>query len=94
MILETYEWIENHPNGKPWIVGKIGIVAQMWKHLYDYRTGFKGYEVIPVCRIGEWKKYYDNGQLAWTIDYGDGTHENRFHCKYPSYRPDGKKIPK
>lgn len=73
MILEKFDWKEFHPNGKIWIVGKIGVVADMWKHLYDTRTGFKGFEGKPVCRLGVWQKYYDNGQLAWSLDYGDGT---------------------
>jgi hypothetical protein len=69
MILERKEWKEYHPNGQVWITGEIGIIADMWKHLYDYRTGFKGYEGKPVCRLGKWTKYLVNGQLAWIIEY-------------------------
>ena len=54
MILEVKDWKEYHPNGKLWISGKIGIVGELWKHLYDFRTGFKGFEGKAVCRIGQW----------------------------------------
>ncbi len=77
MILERIEWKEYHPSGNIWISGMIGIVAEGWKHLYDYRTGFKGYEGKPVCRLGVWTKFYDDGQIAWTINYDDGTHKTR-----------------
>ena len=75
MILEEKDWKENHPNGQLWIDGKIGIVGKSWMHLYDYRTGFAGHEGVPVCRLGVWTKYFDSGEIAWTLDYGDGTHD-------------------
>lgn len=90
MILERKEWKEYHPNGNFWITGEIGIIADMWRHLYNYRTGFTGYENIPVCRIGKWTKYFDNGQLAWTIEYDD--YGNEKGNKYPSFRKDGSLI--
>ena len=46
------------------------------KHLYNYLTKFKGFEGKPVCKIGIWSKYYDNGQLHWQLDYGDGKHDS------------------
>lgn len=92
MITEIVEWKEYHPNGNIRISGKIGIVPDLWKDLYDYRLGFKGYEGKNVCRIGIWEKYYDNGQLGWTIDYGDGTYNYERKEKYPSYRKDGQLI--
>ena len=90
MILERKEWKEYHPNGQVWITGEIGIIADMWKHLYNYRIGFKGYENLPVCRLGKWTKQFDNGQLAWTIEYDDYGNENG--KKYPSFRKDGTGI--
>lgn len=92
MILERKEWKEYHPNGQVWIVGEIGVVGDLWKHLYDYRTGFKGYEEKPVCRLGKWSKYFDNGQIAWTLDFGDGTYDYKSNEKFPSYRKDGTHI--
>jgi len=88
MILEKIAWKEFHPNGQVWITGQIGIIAPMWAHLYDFRKGFRGYEEQFVCRIGLWTKYFDNGQLAWTLDYRDGTHDCKKE-KFPSYREDG-----
>lgn len=90
--LDPIKWQEFHTNGKPWINGQIAVVPSEHKHLYDCRTSFKGYEGTPVCRIGLWSKYYDNGQLAWTIDYGDGTLEYKSNEKFPSYRKDGSII--
>lgn len=90
MILEEIEYREYHPNGQLCISGKIGIVADMWKHLYDYRTGFKDHHGTPVCRLGKWTCQFDNGQLAWTIqydDYGFSTND-----KFPHFRKDGTQI--
>ena len=96
-FVETHKWQEFHENGKLWIDGEIAIITEMSKHLYDYRTGFKGYEGKPVCRIGIWTKYFDNGQLGWQIDYGDGSYETLFSGQrkgqsFPSYRKDGTLI--
>ena len=90
MILERKEWKEFHENGQVWITGEIGIVADSWKHLYDFRTGFEGYEGQAVVRLGRWTKQYDNGQLAWTLEYDEyGRHINR---KFPQFRSDGVSI--
>lgn len=92
MILDIKDWKEFHDNGTIHIEGKIGIVAEMWKHIYDYRLSFKGYEGKAVVRIGVWTNYYDNGQLWWKLDFGDGTHEFKGKEKFPSYRKDGSHI--
>jgi hypothetical protein len=93
MILEEKIWQEFHPNGQLWIDGKIGLVADMWKHVYDYRTGFNGYEGKPVVRLGVWTKYFDNGQKAWQLDHTDGTYDGQKNAKtFPSYRKDGSII--
>ena len=78
--------------GKLWIDGEIAVVPELSKGIYDYRTGFKGYEGMAVCRIGVWTKYFDNGQLAWQLDYGDGTHGYKSDKSFPSYRKDGTLI--
>ena len=91
-FLEPILWQEFHDNGQLWIDGQIAVVPDELKHLYDYRTGFKGYEGIPVCRIGKLTKYFDNGQIAWALDYGDGTHDYKGKEKFPSYRQDGSVI--
>lgn len=96
-FVETHKWQEFHENGQLNIDGEIALVAELSKHLYDYRTGFKGFEGKPVCRIGIWSCYFDNGQLAWQIDYGDGSYETLFSGKrkgqpFPSYRKDGNGI--
>jgi antitoxin component YwqK of YwqJK toxin-antitoxin module len=90
--LEVLEWKEFHGNGKLWIDGKIAIVPDSLKGIYDYRTEFKGYEGKAVCRIGVWSKYYTNGQVAWQIDYGDGKHGYVSEKKFCAYRMDGTLI--
>ena len=87
MILEKIDWKEYHPNGNIWISGQIGIVADLWKHLYETRGEWKGYEGKAVCRLGKWQKHFDNGQLAWEQFYNEyGFFESR---NTPSYRKDG-----
>jgi len=87
--VETHKWQEFHENGQLWIDGEIAVVPELQKHLYDYRTGFKGYEGKFVCRIGVWTKYFENGQLAWQLDYGDGSHSYKSTKKFVSFREDG-----
>lgn len=88
-FIETHQWQEFHENGQIWIDGEIAIIPERFKHLYDYRLGFKGFEGKPVCRIGKWVKYYNNGQLAWVLDYGNGAHDYNCKERFPSYREDG-----
>jgi hypothetical protein len=91
-FVETHKWQEFHENGQLWIDGKIAVVPEMSKHLYDYRNGFKSYVGMSVCRIGIWTKYFNNGQLAWQLDYGNGTHDYKSTEKFLSYRKDGTLI--
>ena len=91
-FVETHKWQEFHENGQLWIDGEIAVIPEMSTHLYDYRTGFKGYEGKPVCRIGVWTKYFNNGQLAWQLDHGDGSHDYKSTKKFVSYREDGTPI--
>ncbi len=79
-FLETHKWQEFHETGKLWIDGEIAVVPELSKGLYDYRTGFKGFEGKPVCRIGVWTKYFDNGQIAWKLDFGDGMFDSKAFC--------------
>lgn len=90
MILERREYKEYHTNGQVWVSGEIGLVGDLWKHLYDCRLGFKGFEGKSVCRLGKWTKYFDNGQLAWTIQYDDFGYANKEN--FPQFRKDGTGI--
>lgn len=95
MIIEKTKYQTFHDNGQLWIDGEIGLVADAWIDIYNYRTGFPGYEGKPVARLGIWTKYYDNGQLAWQFDYGDGTYNNQKNSKnnnLPSFQKDGTPI--
>jgi antitoxin component YwqK of YwqJK toxin-antitoxin module len=89
---EIQLWQEFYENGNLFIDGKIAVVFEMSKSIYNYRLGFKGYEGKPVCRIGVWTKYFNNGQIAWQIDYGDGTLGYKSGNFFPSFRKDGSSI--
>ena len=91
-FLEPIAWQEFHKNGQLWINGQIALVPEELKQIYDYRIGFKGYEGIPVCRVGKWSMTFDNSQIAWTLDYGNGNHDYKGKKNFPSYRKDGSVI--
>ncbi len=89
MILERKEWIEYHENGAVWIQGEIAIIAPMFADLYRHLLGWEGYKGQPVCRVGLWTCYHDNGQINWRLEYNDdGSTTNKV---YPSYNKDGNK---
>ena len=92
MITKVEKWQEFHSNGELWIDGEIGIISDETKHLYKYLSFVSNYVGQAVCRLGKWTKYFDNGQIAWTIDYGDGTLKYESNEKFPSYRRDGQTI--
>lgn len=91
-FVETHKWQEFHENGTLWIDGQIGVVPEKLKHLY-YLIGFEGFEGKSTVRIGVWTKYFDNGQIAWQLDYGDSMYDSKYKKKdFPSYRKDGTRI--
>ena len=95
MILDKFIYKEYHQNGELWITGEIIIVSNSSKHLYNYLTNFPGAEGKNAVRVGIWRKYYDNGQLAYTLNYGDGTISAACESlkeRYPQYRRDGSII--
>ena len=105
-VVETHKWQEFHENGRLWIDGEIAVISETSKHLYrcfdgwydtrgcdDLRNGtYFIHKGTPVCRIGVWTKYFDNGQLAWQLDYGDGTYDYKSDKKFPSFQKDGTPI--
>jgi antitoxin component YwqK of YwqJK toxin-antitoxin module len=93
-FLQTHKWQEFHENGKLWIDGEIAVISEKYKDLYDFRTEVKGFEGKPVVRIGIWSKYFDNGQIEWKNDRGDGSYktlfsDKRIGNKFPSFQKDG-----
>lgn len=71
MIIERKNWEEYRDDGSLLIKGEIGIIGNMWKHFYNYRTEFEGYKGLPICRLGTWIKYNKKGKIEWTINYND-----------------------
>lgn len=93
MIVKQIKWQEFHENGQLHIDGEIGIVANMSKHLYDYRTEWKGYEGEAVVRLGVWTNYYDNGQVWWKYDFRESLYDSKLMSQnFTSYRKDGSLI--
>jgi len=103
-VIETIKWQEFHKNGQLWIDGTIALIKEQYKGLYDCRDGWydsrgcddlrNGKYLIqkgqPVVRIGVWTKYFDNGQLAWQLDFGDGMYDSKVKRQsFPAYRKDG-----
>jgi antitoxin component YwqK of YwqJK toxin-antitoxin module len=98
-FVKVHKWQEFHENGQLWIDGEIAIVPETLKHLHDYRDGWYDngkYFIpkdIPVCRIGVWTKFFDNGQIACKIDYADGMRDGKIKRQtFVSYRKDGTVI--
>ncbi len=84
MNSEIIEVKDYHSNGELNLVTYWQIAPEMFKQLYDYRTGLKGYEGIPVYRVGTMTKYYDNGQFGWSLKYDGYGHvvkENTAQCR-------------
>ena len=76
---------EFHKNGKLAYIETIQILSKEEEHLFNNATRHPdGFEWI---RIGKQAKYYDNGQLAWILNYDNNgvviKEKNR------SYRKDG-----
>ena len=85
MTSERIDHKEYHPNGELWISETRIEVPSLWIGLYNYRT--EGMNGKIWYRTGLQQKFFDNGQLAWTLEYDEfGKFVNK---KYPSYRKDG-----
>lgn len=85
MVIETKLIEEFHPNGQLAYTQTIGILSAETAHLHDNRRNHpEGYSWV---RIGRQAKYFDNGQLAWELNYnerGDILKRDK-----PTYRKDG-----
>ena len=92
-VIKTVKWKEFHENGQLWIDGEIAIIKDEFKHLYDCRYEYKDYPGQPVVKIGVWTKCFDNGQLAWQLDFGDGMYDSKIKRRsFTAYRKDGTAV--
>ena len=106
-VIRTEKWQEFHKNGQLWIDGEIALIKEQYKGLYDCRDGWydnRGCDDLrdgkylipkgqPVVRIGIWTKYFDNGQIAWQLDFGDGMYDSKIKRQsFPTYRKDGTAV--
>ena len=87
-IIEIIKNEEFHKNGQLAYVETIGILSKEAEHLYDNRRiSPEGYSLI---RIGRQAKYFDNGQIAWELEYDD--RGELIITGKPQYRRDGTVI--
>lgn len=88
MFIRTELQQEFHKNGTLAFEQTIAILEPLFATTYEKRlTSPKGYDFI---RIGKQSKYFDNGQLAWVLNYnekGEVIKENT-----PQWRKDGTGI--
>lgn len=88
MLLETREVNEFHKNGRLEYQTRIGVVAPLFEGLY--KNTFINNKGETLIRKGVTKRFWDNGQLNWTLEYNDDGSITRE--KSPSYRKDGSLI--
>jgi len=85
MFIKTELQQEFHKNGTLAFEQTIAILEPLFATTYEKRlTSPNGYDFI---RIGRHVKYFDNGQLAWELNYnekGEVIKENK-----PQYQKDG-----
>jgi len=74
-------------NGAVWMTEQWCTILDEDLSKYDYRQNSDIVGARAVCRVGLLTKHFDNGQLAWTIEfdeYGRGTKK-----KIPQFQKDG-----
>jgi len=79
---------EFHENGKLAYIETIAIIPPLFKSLYQNQRITK--EGIIFIRIAQQAKYFNNGQLAWIMNYDDKG--NYIKDNISSYRKDGTLI--
>ena len=68
MITHKKHIIEYHKNGKTSYSCSMAFLSNETKHLFDARI--EG-EMGSFIRIGFAKKFWDNGQLNWSLEYDE-----------------------
>lgn len=87
MILETKTNNEYHANGKLAYTENIGILSEASAGLYPNRRSKDG---VAWIRTGLNAKYFDNGQVAWSLHYDNMG--NLIKTDDKQYRKDGTVI--
>lgn len=89
MFKETITINEYHPNGNLFYQEVRNIIEPMFIDLYKNNSNFRTVNDVSFLKV-EYSKYFDNGQLAWSIKYDkDGTVINTSDF---IYRKDGSVI--
>jgi antitoxin component YwqK of YwqJK toxin-antitoxin module len=88
MILEKEVFKEYHSNGQLMYETTFAKVEPMFLDLYtNTRTDKDG---IVRIRTGTTKRFWDNGQLNWQLNYDENG--NLINEKLPQFRKDGSVI--
>lgn len=78
---------EFHANGKLAYTETRAYLLPATAHLFDNKNKLVNDKGEQSVRIGRNAKYYDNGQLAWELNYDNNG--NIIKDNKPSYRKDG-----
>jgi len=70
MIKEVIEIKEYHKNGTLFFKEKRAIIEDLFVPLYSNLTNFRAFN-NSYFLILERKKYYDNGQISWSLEWND-----------------------
>lgn len=87
MDSHTTQITEYHSNGQLFFTETRCLTPPLFDHQYDCRIAPDG---TPWHRVGLMQKWYDNGQLAWTLEFDEFGRETGKN--WPQFRKDGAVI--
>lgn len=89
-FVQVFEHNEYHGNGTLAYTEKRAYLKDIAFHKYEARIVEDKTEGFEFIRIGRCAKYFDNGQLAWELNYDNMG--NVVKGNKPNYRKDGTPI--
>ena len=88
MIKSTEIFREYHPNGQLMYESEFSIIEPMFENAYTNTLKNKSNETF--IRTGVTRRFWDNGQLNWQLNYKDDG--SLITNNLPQYRKDGSVI--
>ena len=89
MIKEIITITEHHGNGALFYQEKRGVIYPLFVDVYKNSSALMFNEGIHYIKL-ECTKYFDNGQLAWSLKWDENG--NLLNKKDKTYRKDGAVI--